>query len=629
MGIHSCFNAGTRLGTRHGIKRILPLFGVAAFFSVFFAAPSAAQAALTYVGSAEGSGTSAAYNVSLTGLSLQQGDLVIVVNGWGSSNVNGDPGVGTAGYTEVADLYANDTVDANFSVSWKLMGASPDTSVSCNGSSDAQAGSACEVHVWRGADQLLPLDVTSTSATGVDSALFDSPSITPVTAGAVVLSLGLSTSNSASGDTSITAPSGYSNQADINGNGNLRSCQTGIASKAWSGSGAEDPGAWSNITTNTFNSWAAVTLAIRPAAGPGGGGTIFLTSGTTWQVPSDWDSSNNTIEVIGGGGGGVTPSDTRYTAGGGGGAYSKITNATLTPGATVAIAVGTGGTGGGAPTAGGDTYLCNSPSNCASIGGSAVIVGAKGGGAPTGSGFPTGGAGGASASGVGTVKNSGGAGGTASVGNAGSGGGGAGGPRGAGGAGADDANTTGSGGGGGGGAGGGGSGTVGAAGTAAASSLGSAGGAGGNNAAGSGSGGAGAAAGGTGSAGTAGGGGGGGGGKSGPSAGAGGAGGAGTDWDATHGAGGGGGGGGGSDDATVNGSATGGAGGLYGGGGGGGGGTAAGNGTNGAGGNGAQGIIVITYTATGGGGGTPSRRMRLFEGFKVKLISGKIKVLPI
>jgi hypothetical protein len=38
----------------------------------------------------------------------------------------------------------------------------------------------------------------------------------------------------------------------------------------------------------------------------GGGGspvTIFITSGTSWSVPSDWNNSNNTIEGIGGGGG--------------------------------------------------------------------------------------------------------------------------------------------------------------------------------------------------------------------------------------------------------------------------------------------------------------------------------------
>ncbi len=30
---------------------------------------------------------------------------------------------------------------------------------------------------------------------------------------------------------------------------------------------------------------------------------IFLTSGTSWTVPSDWNNAANTIEVIGGGGG--------------------------------------------------------------------------------------------------------------------------------------------------------------------------------------------------------------------------------------------------------------------------------------------------------------------------------------
>ena len=28
---------------------------------------------------------------------------------------------------------------------------------------------------------------------------------------------------------------------------------------------------------------------------------VFITSGTSWTVPSDWNSANNTIEVIGGG----------------------------------------------------------------------------------------------------------------------------------------------------------------------------------------------------------------------------------------------------------------------------------------------------------------------------------------
>ena len=148
----------------------------------------------------------------------------------------------------------------------------------------------------------------------------------------------------------------------------------------------------------------------------------FLTSPTgsnqTYNVPSDWDSSNNSIETIGaggGGGGGVS----NYGGGGGGGAYSKITNLSLTPGGTATYQIGTGGA---ASTAGGDTWF-----NGTTLGGSSV--GAKGGGlGATANPSPSGGAGGASGSGVGTTKNSGGDG--SSTTSKGGGGGGAAGPNG-------------------------------------------------------------------------------------------------------------------------------------------------------------------------------------------------------
>jgi hypothetical protein len=129
---------------------------------------------------------------------------------------------------------------------------------------------------------------------------------------------------------------------------------------------------------------------------------VFLTSGTSWTVPSNWNSSNNTVEVVGGGGGGAKSAGVSG-GGGGGGAYSKVTNVTLAPGGTVSYAAGAGGARDGGT--GGDTYFCNSTSNCASISGSAVRVGAKGG---AGGSSTSGGAGGASGSGVGSTKYSGG-----------------------------------------------------------------------------------------------------------------------------------------------------------------------------------------------------------------------------
>lgn len=242
------------------------LFGGFLFLASWQA--SSAQAAISYVGSASGSGTASTYNVainSLTGGSNSapsEGDLVIVVTGW-ASTTNGDPGVTTSGYTEVnaVDYYSNDTRDANMSVNYKFMGASPDTSVTVRGTNAAGNGGATVVHVWRGVDLSSPLDVTSTTATGTNAANANSPSITPTTSGAYVIAAGLGT-----GDTTPTAktgPSGMSNFRTQNGTGTTMSAIAGVASFAWT-SGAYDPAAWTGGESTTSDSWAAMSLVLRP-----------------------------------------------------------------------------------------------------------------------------------------------------------------------------------------------------------------------------------------------------------------------------------------------------------------------------------------------------------------------------
>lgn len=325
-----------------------------------------------------------------------------------------------------------------------------------------------------------------------------------------------------------------------------------------------------------------------PPPPPGSSLQIFLTNGTTWTVPSDWNSSNNTIEVIGGGGGGSggsSPSVDEGAGGGGGGAYSKVSNVSLPSGATVSYQIGFGGSGGNVGSVGstgGDSYFNGSGSTCSAQ--SVCAKGGAGGGISSGYAAASGGAGGAAASGLGSVRYSGGAGGgSGATSNGGGGGGGAAGPNGNGGAGGTSGqNGSGAGGGGNGGG-----------------SNGAGGGAGGNNYAGTGGGAAGSAgvAGGNGSNG-----GGGGAGYWNGSAwvnNAGGNGSTGTEWDSSHGSGGGAasGAGGGGTTSGANGSA-----GLYGGGG------AGRSGLGSAGSAGAQGLIVITYTPasnSGGGGGNP------------------------
>jgi len=158
----------------------------------------------------------------------------------------------------------------------------------------------------------------------------------------------------------------------------------------------------------------------------------YLTSGSQWTVPSDWNSSNNTIEVIGGGGSGDSEpgQSTEERSAGGGGAYSKTVDLSLMPGSSITYQVGSGGASvtNSNGNAGGDTLFNGSGTTCDATQTNEVC--AEGGGGGTKS---AGGSGGAASSGVGSTKYSGGTGylcpGTTGYGGA----GGAAGPHGAGG----------------------------------------------------------------------------------------------------------------------------------------------------------------------------------------------------
>ncbi len=81
-------------------------------------------------------------------------------------------------------------------------------------------------------------------------------------------------------------------------------------------------------------------LPTTPGAALAQNTVIFLTSGTSWTVPSNWNNANNTVEVIGSGGAHKSSS---ATAGAGGGSYSKANNLALTPGSSVPYNIGISG----------------------------------------------------------------------------------------------------------------------------------------------------------------------------------------------------------------------------------------------------------------------------------------------
>ena len=231
---------------------------------------------LEYVGSNSGSvsnsGSPAAISVSLTaltggsGAAALEGDIVIAIVGdCSSTNVN--TGVATAGYTELCNLYVSDSFDSNLIVEWKIMGATPDTTVLTDVGGTTDFASTCVVHVWRNVDQTTPIDATTTTATGGNTGDVNPPSITPVTTNAVVIACGTSGN---SGGASITYSSipGLSNTAQLQGEGpTIRDCLVGVGSVAWT-SGAVDPSAWTITSDSTSWSYAAASIALRPAKIP-------------------------------------------------------------------------------------------------------------------------------------------------------------------------------------------------------------------------------------------------------------------------------------------------------------------------------------------------------------------------
>ena len=231
-----------------------------------------AEAAITFVGSATAASTNGGpTTVDLTTITgLAQNDIVIVGCGVGDTDdTDHDMTMTTSGYTEVADLFADDVNEAQLGVFWKIMGATPDTSAVCaDPGAGNNAGQAVVAMAFRGVDQTTPMDVTPTTATGVNTNIPDPPSVdhnNPSGVWTVVVG----TFAHVGGPTvTVTAPTNYTtNAADDTANDTI-DVTTGMGYYT-TPADPEDPGAFTpSIADSVDDSWATATIALRPAAEP-------------------------------------------------------------------------------------------------------------------------------------------------------------------------------------------------------------------------------------------------------------------------------------------------------------------------------------------------------------------------
>lgn len=209
-------------------------------------------------------GTVSNQTVSLTDLANgtdsapQAGDLVLVSYSVGATGAPVSLSMVTSGYTTVANLNSNSSVDANLIVARKIMSGSPDTQVQVSGTGSVNNGGRLTIHVWRGVDPTTPVSMSQTATN--TGARPTPPAITPSLANSVIiLTAGAGASD---GGGPIAFTSGLSNFLSGTAN-DIYDAIVGTGSYNWI-SGTYTPSQWGGGHTSTSFGWAAVTLVLSP-----------------------------------------------------------------------------------------------------------------------------------------------------------------------------------------------------------------------------------------------------------------------------------------------------------------------------------------------------------------------------
>ena len=238
-------------------------------------------------------------NFSLTGglaSTPAAGDLVIVTAVTGSAAGNPAMAVTTpTGYTALGQLNQSAaTADVSLNTSYKFMGGTPDTAVTIPGTTNNAWGEAYAIQVFRGVDATTPMDATPVSAGGTGTGRPDPNSITPITAGAWVVICG---GGAAGTGANFVAPANFTTNF-LTANG-ADSTDATVGCGYWNGwvSGAVNPAAYTGGSTNSANSWAAYTLALRPITVTPTRGQISFTETEVPFIPTRGRVSFTEAEV--------------------------------------------------------------------------------------------------------------------------------------------------------------------------------------------------------------------------------------------------------------------------------------------------------------------------------------------
>ncbi len=188
--------------------------------------------------------------VSFASLSPATGDYLLYIAAADSAD-GASSLMAPSGYTPI---YETTDSNPNGGAWYKKLGAG-ETSITLPAVASLGTSHVYTMAVLKGVHATTPMDATRTTASGATGDP-DCPSITTVTADAMVVAIGLIDDDTV---TSVSAyPSGYTN-TDFNGG---TGASIVMATKLVASPGAENPSAYN---TSADDAWWAITLAFRPA----------------------------------------------------------------------------------------------------------------------------------------------------------------------------------------------------------------------------------------------------------------------------------------------------------------------------------------------------------------------------
>lgn len=201
--------------------------------------------------------------IDLTSLGLQQDDVVIAALGI-AEDASVTATMVSSGWTNVVNIEAVDTEHAHLAIWYKVMGATPDTSVQA-GPSAVNTGDTTllQVRAFRGVDTTTPMDVTATSATHLNTAVPNPPSITTANDFTRVVAFGVASHTT--GGASLSHDSGIE---AIYTNGTNETTDGAMASVMFlkGSSGSINPDAFTfSVADSTSFAAASATIALRTA----------------------------------------------------------------------------------------------------------------------------------------------------------------------------------------------------------------------------------------------------------------------------------------------------------------------------------------------------------------------------